>query len=54
VLRSLEDGPFYTRSLVESRWYGRTVVAVHESLDLDRFVRPAVQAMLPFRMPRRG
>jgi carotenoid 1,2-hydratase len=54
VLRSLEDGPFYTRSLVESRWHGRTVVAVHESLDLDRFVRPAVQAMLPFRMPRRG
>jgi carotenoid 1,2-hydratase len=54
VVRSLEDGPFYTRSLVEARWHGRGVVAVHESLDLDRFVRPVVQAMLPFRMPRRG
>jgi carotenoid 1,2-hydratase len=26
---------------------------VHESLDLDRFRSPVVQAMLPFRMPRR-
>jgi carotenoid 1,2-hydratase len=54
VQRSLEDGPFYTRSLVKARWHGRSVVAVHESLDLDRFARPLVQAMLPWRMPRRG
>jgi carotenoid 1,2-hydratase len=30
------------------------VVAMHESLSLDRFMRPWVQAMLPFRMPRRA
>jgi carotenoid 1,2-hydratase len=27
---------------------------MHESLDLGRFRQPIVQAMLPFRMPRRG
>ena len=54
IARSLEDGPFYARAVVESRLCGSTVSAVHESLDLDRFALPAVQAMLPFRMPRRG
>ncbi len=53
VRRTLEDGPFYVRSLVDSRWHDEPVQAVHESLSLDRFVRPWVQAMLPFRMPRR-
>jgi hypothetical protein len=28
------------------------VIAMHESLSLDRFDRRVVQAMLPFRMPR--
>jgi hypothetical protein len=27
-------------------------MTVHESLDLDRFRRPWVQCLLPFRMPR--
>lgn len=54
VLRTLEDGPFYARSLLETRLLGQNVPAVHESLSLDRFASPWVQAMLPFRMPRRG
>ena len=54
VTRSLEDGPFYARAVVESRLFGAAASAVHESLDLDRFASPWVQAMLPFRMPRRG
>jgi carotenoid 1,2-hydratase len=54
VSKTLEDGPFYARSLVRSRIDGRATTAVHESLDLDRFASPWVQAMLPFRMPRRG
>ena len=54
LLRRLEDGPFYTRSLLALSWQGRPVRAVHESLSLRRFARPWVQAMLPFRMPRRG
>ncbi len=52
VADTLEDGPFYARSLVEARWQGAPVVAVHESLSLQRFGRRWVQALLPFRMPR--
>ena len=54
IARALEDGPFYARSLVRSRLDGEAALAVHESLDLDRFASPWVQAMLPFRMPRRA
>ncbi|MCQ0989630.1 carotenoid 1,2-hydratase [Jiella marina] len=53
VLETLEDSPFYTRSVVASRLLGRDVTAIHESLDLDRFANPVVQWMLPYRMPRR-
>lgn len=52
VLSTLEDTPFYARSLLRSELLGQPVMAVHESLDLDRFRRPWVQLMLPFRMPR--
>lgn len=54
VHTTLEDTPFYNRSLVAAQWGGRPVLALHESLDLGRFRHPLVQAMLPFRMPRRG
>jgi len=52
VVRTLEDAPFYARSTVATRWDGADVIAMHESLSLDRFDRRVVQAMLPFRMPR--
>jgi carotenoid 1,2-hydratase len=52
VIDTLEDTPFYARSLVETRLLGETATCVHESLSLDRFRLPIVQAMLPFRMPR--
>ena len=48
-----EDTPFYSRSALASRLFGEDVVAVHESLSLDRFRSPVVQWMLPFRMPRK-
>jgi carotenoid 1,2-hydratase len=51
---TFEDTPFYSRSLIETALYGETAIGVHESLYLDRFVSAPVQAMLPFRMPRRG
>ena len=54
VIKTLEDTPFYARSIVASRVCGRDVTAMHESLSLDRFASPAVQLMLPFRMPRRA
>ena len=50
--KTLEDAPFYARSLLEGRYGGEPAAIVHESLSLQRFRLPIVQAMLPFRMPR--
>jgi carotenoid 1,2-hydratase len=47
-VRTLEDTPFYTRSHIETD----TSHFMHESLDLERFCKPWVQWLLPFRMPR--
>ena len=52
VLETLEDGPFYARSKISSRLLGEDVVAMHESLRLDRFGTQWVKVLLPFRMPR--
>lgn len=52
VAKTLEDTPFYSRSVIDTHLLGRPVTAVHESLSLDRFRLPVVQRMLPFRMPR--
>nr|WP_276557432.1 carotenoid 1,2-hydratase [Prosthecomicrobium hirschii] len=54
ILKTLEDAPFYARSLVAATIGGEPAVGIHESLSLDRFRRPVVQMMLPFRMPRRA
>lgn len=53
VIRTLEDTPFYARSLVGARLLGDQREMVHESLSLTRFGQPWVQVLLPFRMPRR-
>lgn len=53
VIETFEDTPFYARSLVSASLWGNREPSIHESLDLDRFTMPIVQAMLPFRMPRR-
>ncbi|WP_431281979.1 carotenoid 1,2-hydratase [Humitalea sp. 24SJ18S-53] len=52
VTETLQDAPFYARSVIATGLLGRRVVAVHESLDLDRFAALPVQLMLPFRVPR--
>lgn len=52
ILDTLEDTPFYARSLVAASLEGDKVTAVHESLSLDRFRQRWVQLLLPFRMPR--
>jgi carotenoid 1,2-hydratase len=52
VVKTLEDAPFYARSVISARLLGEPVTLMHESLSLDRFKMPVVQAMLPFRMPR--
>lgn len=52
VQRTLEDTPFYARSVVSSHILGQAVTAMHESLSLERFSQPWVRLLLPFRMPR--
>lgn len=52
VIKTLEDTPFYARSLVGTTLFGEPTIGVHESLSLDRVAHPIVRAMLPFRMPR--
>lgn len=52
--RTLEDTPFYARSLLDTCLLGEPVHGVHESLDLERFRSGWVQMLLPFRMPRRS
>lgn len=52
--RTFEDAPFYTRTATETVVGGLACPTVCESVDLDRFSSRWVQALLPFRMPRRG
>jgi carotenoid 1,2-hydratase len=54
VERTLEDTPFYARTLVRTQLDGHEATGVHETLSARRFAAPWVQALLPFRMPRRG
>jgi carotenoid 1,2-hydratase len=52
VARTLEDGPFYSRSQLDTSLLGMRAPAIHESLSLNRFRSRWVQCLLPFRMPR--
>lgn len=52
VARSLEDAPFYARTLATARVAGQPVHLVHETVDLQRFERRWVQFLIPFRMRR--
>ena len=52
IAKTLEDTPFYARSLLSTHLLGAPMTAMHESLDLDRFRSRWVQLLLPFRAPR--
>lgn len=52
VVTTLEDTPFYSRTLLSANLFGHPAITIHESLSLDRFKRPWVRCLLPFRMPR--
>jgi carotenoid 1,2-hydratase len=54
VIETLEDTPFYARSLLLTQLLGERVTAVHETLQPQRLKSRTVQMMLPFRMPRRA
>jgi carotenoid 1,2-hydratase len=49
-VQTLEDSPFYARSLVTGQIGSHTVTMVHEHVDLERFAKPWVQFLIPFRM----
>jgi len=54
VIRTLEDAPFYARSILATQLLGARATTMHERLALDRFRSLWVQCLLPFRMPRVG
>jgi carotenoid 1,2-hydratase len=54
VRETLEDTPFYVRSVLDSGLLGERVVSMHETLNVPRFASTPVQLMLPWRMPRTG
>jgi carotenoid 1,2-hydratase len=53
IERTLEDTPFYVRSVLKSGLLGELVTSVHETLDAQRVASMAVRLMLPWRMPRK-
>ena len=52
VIKTWEDSPFYARTAISARMYGEPVIAIQESISLDRLVNPVIQFMLPYKMPR--
>ncbi len=52
IVRTLEDTPFYVRSLAQSTIGSETLISVHETLNGPRLRSPLVRLMLPWRMPR--
>ncbi|MEL7048199.1 MAG: carotenoid 1,2-hydratase, partial [Pseudomonadota bacterium] len=53
VIKTFEDTPFYSRSLIETKLFGKVRRGVHESLSGNALKRLSTKIMLPFRMPRR-
>ncbi len=52
VEKTLEDTPFYVRSVLRSGLASEVVTSVHETLDAQRVASLPVRLMLPWRMPR--
>ena len=52
LLRTVEDGPFYARSLLRSTIGDAEGFGIQETLSLQRLKSPLVRFMVPFRNPR--
>jgi carotenoid 1,2-hydratase len=52
VIQTLEDTPFYVRSVLESSLLGEKVISLHETLSVPKLSSMSTQLMLPWRMPR--
>ncbi len=53
-VKGMLDAPFYSRSMVKTRFNGEETTGVHEALDLNRFSNPLLKPMLACRVPRRA
>ncbi len=53
VLQTLEDTPFYVRSVLRSGLLQEPVISMHETLNVPRLDNAITRLMLPWRMPRR-
>lgn len=54
LISTLEDTPFYSRNLVATRIVGADAIAMHESIDLDRFAARPIQFLLGFKTNARA
>jgi carotenoid 1,2-hydratase len=54
IEQTLEDAPFYARSLLDTHILGERVKAIHETLQPQRLTAWPMHLMLPWRMPRWG
>ena len=54
IINTLEDTPFYARTLLKTQLLGEQVTAMHETLEPQRLNSLSVRMMLPWRMPRRA
>lgn len=52
VVQTLEDTPFYSRSVLQTTLQGHAGLTMHESLSVPRLTSWLVQSMLPWKMPR--
>jgi carotenoid 1,2-hydratase len=52
VIQTLEDTPFYVRSVLESGLSGERVISMHETLNVLRLNTAMTRLMLPWKMPR--
>jgi carotenoid 1,2-hydratase len=50
VVKTLEDGPFYARTVVGATLAGQRAIGMHEALSLERFRSAWVRFLVPFRM----
>jgi carotenoid 1,2-hydratase len=52
IIETLEDTPFYARSVLRTKLMSEEVTAMHETLHVPRLASMSTQLMLPWRMPR--
>ncbi len=52
LLRDYEDGPFYSRALIEANLAGQRAACIQEWAAMERFQKRWVQFLLPFKMRR--